>query len=258
MNPLRSREVKAFAEAVERIHHGVDLEQFPQHIFEVIQSLLPGVFIVSQEFNIKTGAARSLTNVPAPDGLIALCADLIPAGHPAYAAILNGAHGAFRLSDFMTLRELRRTAFFSEIFEPFGVQHEIVLSLEVPNHVAGFSLSRDRDFSDEEVTLAQLIGPQIARAHMNAQNLTALREARDHCARLPGPEDFTSFGLTPREAEVLHWLVQGKRDGEIAQIIKCSDRTVQKHVQKILAKLCVENRTAAAAEALRRKNAPPG
>jgi len=49
---------------------------------------------------------------------------------------------------------------------------------------------------------------------------------------------------------VLHWIVQGKRDGEIAHILACSARTVQKHVQKVLAKLCVETRTAAAAEAL--------
>jgi|SRR6478672_5661006 DNA-binding CsgD family transcriptional regulator len=50
--------------------------------------------------------------------------------------------------------------------------------------------------------------------------------------------------LTPRELEVIEWVAAGKRNGEIGQIIECSPRTVQKHVQNILAKLDLETRTA--------------
>ena len=50
--------------------------------------------------------------------------------------------------------------------------------------------------------------------------------------------------LTKREVEVVEWIAEGKRNGEIAQIIECSSRTVQKHVQHILEKLRVETRTA--------------
>ena len=56
----------------------------------------------------------------------------------------------------------------------------------------------------------------------------------------------TRFGLTSREAEVLHWVAQAKRNGEIAIILGISERTVQKHMERILATLGVENRTAAA------------
>lgn len=52
--------------------------------------------------------------------------------------------------------------------------------------------------------------------------------------------------LTEREREVLHWLVQGKRDAEIALILCLSPKTVSKHVEHILQKLDVESRTAAA------------
>jgi len=37
--------------------------------------------------------------------------------------------------------------------------------------------------------------------------------------------------LSPREAEVLVWFSDGKRDREIATILGISLRTVQKHVQ---------------------------
>jgi len=51
--------------------------------------------------------------------------------------------------------------------------------------------------------------------------------------------------LSPREREVLHWIVQGKRDTEIGIILGLSARTVGKHVEHVLAKLRVPNRTAA-------------
>lgn len=57
---------------------------------------------------------------------------------------------------------------------------------------------------------------------------------------------FATLGLTPREAEVLHWIAEGKRDREIASIVGVSVRTAQHHVSHILEKLNVETRTAAA------------
>lgn len=59
-----------------------------------------------------------------------------------------------------------------------------------------------------------------------------------------------SLGLTPREAEVLLWVAEGKSNPEIAIILGGSPRTVDKHMQRILARLGVESRTAAAARAL--------
>jgi ABC-type sugar transport system substrate-binding protein/DNA-binding CsgD family transcriptional regulator len=55
-----------------------------------------------------------------------------------------------------------------------------------------------------------------------------------------------SVNLTPRETEVLYWVRQGKRDSEIAVILGISTRTAEKHVSRILQKLWVETRTAAA------------
>ena len=59
-----------------------------------------------------------------------------------------------------------------------------------------------------------------------------------------------SLGLTEREAEVLGWITQGKGNYEIGVILGAQTRTICKHVEHILGKLNVENRTAAAAIAL--------
>lgn len=61
-----------------------------------------------------------------------------------------------------------------------------------------------------------------------------------------------AFGLTAREAEVLYWVVQGKINRDIADIVGASPATVKKHLERILPKLGVETRTAAATMAINR------
>lgn len=56
--------------------------------------------------------------------------------------------------------------------------------------------------------------------------------------------------VTLREAEVLLWIARGKSNRDIAEILKLSPRTVNKHLEQIYAKLGVENRTSAAALAM--------
>ena len=58
--------------------------------------------------------------------------------------------------------------------------------------------------------------------------------------------------LTAREAEVLYWVVKGKTNRDIGDILGTSPRTVTKHLEHVFEKLGVETRTAAAALAMGR------
>jgi DNA-binding CsgD family transcriptional regulator len=51
--------------------------------------------------------------------------------------------------------------------------------------------------------------------------------------------------LTRREQEVMALLATGRSRGQIARALDCSPRTVDKHVERIHAKLAVNNRVAA-------------
>jgi DNA-binding NarL/FixJ family response regulator len=62
--------------------------------------------------------------------------------------------------------------------------------------------------------------------------------------------------VTEREAEVLLWIARGKSNRDIAEILSLSPRTVNKHLEQIYAKLGVENRTSAAALAVRTLGVP--
>ncbi len=59
-----------------------------------------------------------------------------------------------------------------------------------------------------------------------------------------------AMSLTPREAELLSWVVQGKTNPEIGIILGIQLTTVKKHLESIFMKLGVENRTAAVTLAL--------
>jgi CheY-like chemotaxis protein/DNA-binding CsgD family transcriptional regulator len=61
-----------------------------------------------------------------------------------------------------------------------------------------------------------------------------------------------AFKLTAREAEVLYWVVKGKINRDIADILGASPATVKKHLERVFAKLGVETRTAAAGMAMNR------
>ena len=70
----------------------------------------------------------------------------------------------------------------------------------------------------------------------------------------PGPAALLSLGLTPRQAEVVYWVAQGKTNPEIGTILGASSRTIDKHMERIFERLGVENRASiivATAERLR-------
>lgn len=119
----------------------------------------------------------------------------------------------------------------------------------------------------EEITplLAKIFEQRLGRTllyNTSAGTLYAsfIGESRpgEHLIRLSddgsaGDEDILrkAFDLTGREAEVLLWITQGKSNRDVAAILACSPRTVNKHLEQIFQKLRVENRTAAAMLAMR-------
>jgi len=86
-----------------------------------------------------------------------------------------------------------------------------------------------------------------------------LIDGKEYLLRLTNPhkpaDDTQSlkhqFLVTGREADVLLWIANGKTNREIGQILEMSPRTVNKHLEQIFKKLGVENRTSAAAAAIK-------
>jgi len=100
---------------------------------------------------------------------------------------------------------------------------------------------RPGSIGPRQAYLAQLLAPAMHGAWVRTQ-----------LARTSSPASQSSNQgvLTVRELDILKWIYLGKSNFEIGAILKISPLTVKNHVQKILRKLNVVNRTQAIGKSL--------
>ena len=141
-----------------------------------------------------------------------------------------------RITDLVSPRTFRRTAFYALMMRPYGVEHELKLWLPAPpGQSRSFSLVRapGSDFDDREVALLRLVRPHLARL-------------RARWERAPRPAQ-----LTEREQDVLELVAQGLTNREVARRLFISAATVRTHLEHIYEKLEVRTRAGAVAAAFR-------
>ena len=123
---------------------------------------------------------------------------------------------------------------------------------EKPDIRAGMNLGAD-DYLTKPVAKSDLLSAIRSRLERAAQQAVPEFKPNFDSAR---PLE-RAFGLTPRVAEALLWVTQGKTNSEIAIILGTSESTVKKHVLDIFEKLGVETRTAASLRPLEVLSSPP-
>jgi DNA-binding CsgD family transcriptional regulator len=355
MRALASRDLRLLLDFLHEAYVVRSLDAFPEHVISRLPALVPSEITSFNEIDFPR---RRCVGVSNPSGLRTRERTEIVerhiAEHPIAAHYWRTGDGrALKISDFLTMRQLRRLGLYAELYRPLRVTCQIAVGLRADPHLlVGFVASRGQpDFSERDRRILDTLRPHLVAAYRNAEAFTNLeregarargavqavgaellwlsrggriREATgrargwlaayfggsppraiDHLpdgldrwlrsetatagaadrvppSRLPLVVEGTggrlvvrllpdrerpallleerrtatdaasleSLGLTRREAEVLAWVAQGKTNAEIAAILGTRPRTVHKHLDHILAKLGVENRTAATARAL--------
>jgi two-component system NarL family response regulator len=113
---------------------------------------------------------------------------------------------------------------------------------------------------DEDIYRALEAGARayLLKSMLRERLLEAIRAVHAGLKRIPEEvanrlaERMDREELTPRELEVLKLIVSGKSNKEIATELKITEGTVKIHINNILSKLGVSDRTQAATFALRR------
>lgn len=161
--------------------------------------------------------------------------------HPFSQYLLRtGDLAPLKISDFFNRRQFHNSEVYRRFYKGVESNAFIATALMTPDmrRVGCFNLARRKDFSERDRLLLTLLRPHIMLAQRNAEQWTAWTKA-NHTNR-------SGALLTTREAEIARWVAAGKSNPEIALILNSKTRTVEKHMERILEKLGVENRTAAA------------
>jgi DNA-binding CsgD family transcriptional regulator len=125
----------------------------------------------------------------------------------------------------------------------FGIRRGFSVPIHGPGGELGimslYSDLRDSEFLKAVQTTQHELHVMSMYFHDAVQKKLACGEA------IPKP-----IPLTDREVEILRWTAIGKTAWEIGSILKISERTVNFHLQNLMGKLGVHNKTHAAAKAM--------
>ncbi len=167
---------------------------------------------------------------------------------------------ALKISDVLTTRQFHSLTVFNEFFRLNGIEYQLGGPIAFHrDHAMTLCFNRAKaDFTEKERTLRNLFTPHVVQAYKNAEVVAKLRNVESGAGKvlLEGkakdidPDAMKAMGITLREAEILHWISQGKTNAEISDILKISLNTVKTHQQHIYEKLGVENRVGAVRVAL--------
>lgn len=156
--------------------------------------------------------------------------------------------------DFYTKAAFHDLDIYQEVHRPLGYEDHCFVHVPTERGTTlFFGLFREGLFRAKDKEMLALAQPHLANARRLAMAQSA---AHDPAALDPGI--FTGFGFSPRESEVLHGVVQGKSNAEIARDLGLRIDTVSAYLRNIFVKMGVTNRVTAVLRALALVRSLPG
>lgn len=240
-SPLERYGVEALLSVVGEIEDALLYPDFPKRLVKIVTRFVPGSIVAFDEIHEIRGTYRLHHTTPVSGlELQELMAKLtmLYTQNPVHAYFTGGGKEQVLDTISLTTRaKLVKTDFYHEIFKPYGIRNQMVVRLEREGWISTLTINRDLGFDADLVSFLKALSPFLDRAQKVHQELERLR------GMIPVLDAATLF--TPREAEVFSWMREGKRNREIAVILACSERTVEKHIQSILKKTDTETRSGA-------------
>jgi DNA-binding NarL/FixJ family response regulator len=247
MEELRRSELRSVLDAVYMLSSVLSIEELPLAVAKIAYELVP---CDHAAWAIVDFAGGGMQTVHWPydisDRVKQLPADL--AGVPLVpAAAVGPTTTVIRLSDFLSTREWRSTALYSELYRPTGVEFQIVVPVGFSSpaesgargkRAESFTLGRsDGDFTDRERATLDEFGRHVRSAVRRLRTLPQQQESRSAA----------QAGLTERQFEALLSVADGATMVAAARVLGVSPKTLENHLHAAYLRLGVSNRTAAIA-----------
>ena len=154
-----------------------------------------------------------------------------------------GGLGAIVLAEDDRIRSMTATAraWLAAYFDAAGSGDRLPAAIEAWLHRLSLPASTADALPGTAATLAIERGTSRLTLRLLRHGNQRLVLMQEQCST-PRTEQLAALGLARREAEILTWVVAGKSDAEIAQILAISPRTVSHTLERVYRKLGVETR----------------
>lgn len=223
---------------------GLCVEDYPGRTFRFMRALVDCDLSTYSELDPVAGTLSIRFDEPAP------AQDKAAAGFAAHMHKQpftnfdpNVADGApFIRAEFVSHRQFRDLGVYSEGFQVTDINDHAIIPVESPDGKIVFAcMERTGNgvFRVEEMEMLREMQPFLNQARELAVAASAM------IPPTADPGMLCRQGLTPREADVHFWMVQGKSNPEIADILGVRLQTVKEYASSVLAKLGVDNRYSA-------------
>ncbi|GAA1431802.1 hypothetical protein GCM10009616_19720 [Microlunatus lacustris] len=236
MNALAAADMRIVRDVAHTITESTSTDQVSWNV-AALQPLaqLVGAEVVAHHVLTLTAAGWTADVVPWPvDSQLDLDPSILD-DHPLvrhYATHPDDCQ-TLRLSQFLTLREVRRTALFGNVLKPLGTPWLMAVPVMFTGSSGdGFGLTRSgRDFTVREQSLGDALYALLAGLRHRQQ-----QQQRQDRARAAASQ------LSTREHDVVCLLQGGLTAAAIGRRLAISERTVHKHLEHIYRKLGTTDR----------------
>lgn len=138
------------------------------------------------------------------------------------------------INEILSQNDYEQTEYYQDFMRKHGYYDEMGVYFMLDNQVrVVLGLVRTHDeppFTMKDVTLLSYLIPPMSSVFMDKKK-----------EKLKGI--LIENGITERESQVVHLVIEGKTNKEMAEILFVSENTIKKHLQNIFYKFGVSNRT---------------
>lgn len=182
MTTLTTGDLRGAVDAIGDWHAAATLEELETVAIERLHTLIPSDGVGWNEIDLAAHKSRVLTSPV--DYLVPARLDVMNEfihEHPNVRYVAEtGDPSAMKVSDFLSVRELRRLNLYEHFFAPLGIEDLLAVIVQAKPVIVGIAFTRGRrSFTERDRALLNLLRPQLELAFTRALERAEAQERLD-------------------------------------------------------------------------------